>query len=112
MLGEKGIPFNDHRPESLALRALDDNSGSLKGLAPNLNADSRVGYQIAIPVRVSWRASIRGDHQQAVAIGDIHHRRRARLAAFGARCGEQEQGAARKLLAAAASLPVGAELFD
>src|SRR5260370_21527393 len=39
----------------------------------NLDGDLRLRYQIAIPVRVSVRASGGGAHDQAVALGPISH---------------------------------------
>jgi hypothetical protein len=94
MLGQIGIHRHSPGPQPIPLRICCDNSDGVEGLGPDLDGDVRLRQQIVIPVRVRRRATIRGEYDQAVAIGQISHRSRATLAAFGPGGREQEQGRA------------------
>src|SRR5258708_952885 len=59
---------------------------------------------------MAGRAAFGGDNDQAVPIGDIGHRRGARLAAFRATCGQEQEGRVGKISANLAV--VGAKLID
>src|SRR6266851_6456290 len=110
VLGEKGVQLYYPAPQPLPLRTFRDDSRSLEGLASDLDCDFGVSHQVAVPVRVGRCANVGGDDEQAVAIGYIHHGRRAALTAPGARGREQEQGPA--FPAPTGLPPVRAELLD
>src|SRR5258708_32013010 len=94
MIGKKWVQFNYPGPQSLPLRTLRDDGDSLEDLISYLDGDFWVSHQIAIPVRVGRCARVGGDHEQAVAIGYIHHRRCTELAALSTCSREQKQGPA------------------
>jgi hypothetical protein len=91
MLSEKGIQLHDPGPQSMPLFALHDDSGSIEGFGPNLDGNIRMRHQIVVPVRVSQCASIGGNHEQTITIGDMHHWGCTVLATLSAYSREQEQ---------------------
>src|SRR5258708_36618782 len=94
MIGKKWVQSNFPGPQPLPLRTLRDDGDSLEDLISYLDGDFWVSHQVAIPVRVDRCARVGGDHEQAVAIGYIHHRRCTELATLSACSREQKQGPA------------------
>src|SRR5689334_11214291 len=84
VLGEKWVGCHDAIPQPLTLRPFQHLSAGVECLGPDLDGHFRVRQQITIPIWVGWRAGIRCDHKQALAIGHIHHRCRAALTGLGA----------------------------
>src|SRR5260221_14084610 len=91
VLGEKRVQLHYSAPQPLPLRTFRDDGGGVESLGPDLDGDSWGSHQVAVPVRVGRCASVGGDHEQAGAIGDIHHWRCTALTAPGARGREQEE---------------------
>src|SRR2546421_9445597 len=91
MIGKKWVQFKCCAPQPLPLQTLRNGSDSLEGLGSYLDGDFWVSHQVAIPVRVGRCARVGGDHEQAVAIGNKHHRLRTELAALSACSREQKQ---------------------
>src|SRR5258708_3887504 len=92
VLGENGIALHGLGPQPLPLSLFGDHSDGVEGLGPDLDGDLRVRHQIVIPVRVSGCATVGRPDEQAIAIGEIAHRRDATLSAPGTGGREQEQG--------------------
>src|SRR5258706_2342501 len=79
----------DHFGVKLAAFGLSGRGGTdLEAPGANLDGRDRVGQQVVVPVGIAGRAAFGGDDDKAVPIGDIGHRRGARLAAFRANCGQ------------------------
>lgn len=110
MLGEEGVLRHDSVPQLLPLLPRRDHGSGLEGLCPSLNGDLGVRDQVMVPVRVDRRANVGSDHQQAVAIRDIHHRRYMGLAALSAPGRKQEECPALKWATRCA--PSRAKLLD
>ena len=83
VIGEKGVESHNLRSELLSLGSFDNFSGGIEGFGTHFDRDLGMRDQIPIPVRVGWRAGVRGDHEQVVIDRDVHQRRRVALAGLG-----------------------------
>src|ERR1700681_657589 len=101
----------DHFGVKLAAFGLSGRGGTdLEALGANLDGRDRVGQQVVVPVGIAGLAAFGGDDGKAVPIGDIGHRRGARLAAFRANGGQEQEGRVGKIAANLAV--VGPKLID
>ena len=63
---------------------LGDDGARLVGLDAELDRDQRVGEQVVVPGWVLGSAGLGGEYHHPLAVGEVHHGRRAALAACAA----------------------------
>src|SRR5712692_2838817 len=94
VLGELGVQPCLFGEQSISLLTGQHSSVGLVGLGADLDCDLRVSKQVVVPVRVGRCATLGREDKQAIAIGQVHRRCRAALAALSPRGREQKQGPA------------------
>src|SRR3990172_9494893 len=110
-----GIPRTGRRATPASGRArrappADDRRLRFEALRAQLHDDARVRDQVEVPGGVLRGAALRGEDAAAIAVREIHDRRRVRATRFPA--GGREQQERPALVVAAAPALVRPELFD
>src|SRR5688572_19704213 len=94
VIHKEGIGCTNRFPPALPLFTSQDFRVCGERVSPHLDRNPRVMHQVDVPVRMLRRSYIRGNHKQAVAVRNIHHRRRMLPPAFRTSGREDEDWAA------------------
>jgi hypothetical protein len=106
VVGEERVLRHDLGEDPVPLLAVQHDGGGGEGLPGHLHRDVRVRDEVVVPVRMSGRAGVGGDHEQPVGRRNEHHRCRAHDPAAGTDRGEQQQRTT------VGSATVGPEVLD
>src|ERR1035437_1201907 len=74
VFGETGEALSRDRVDAIALLTRQWRRGARQGRAADFGADGGVGDEIAEPVRIGVGASLGGEHEDSLALFQVHHR--------------------------------------